>query len=73
MSGLGSMPMFANVVIADCEVLAEFQGGVVNNRLIVEPAEYDPLFIVAVIHLDPHPLTFACSVLGEFGLYVISR
>jgi hypothetical protein len=64
--------MFPNLVVANGELLSYFQLGM-NNRLAVQSAEENSVFVVGRIDFDPHPLTLTGRPSGKFDLHVVSR
>lgn len=49
--------MFANEVVAYCELLAQVKSRT-DNRLAVQTSEHDSCFIVRIIDKYPHPFGF---------------
>ena len=65
--------MLANLAVADGKLLAEFQVFGIYNGLVVECAEEELAFFIAVMHAHPHPFAGkARSVCRKFNFHVIT-
>lgn len=64
--------MVSNLVVADGQLLSNFERGV-YDWLTVKSTEDEPVFVIAVINLDPHPFILAAILIGEFDFYVVTR
>src|SRR5882724_1810719 len=71
-SRLPKTTMFPNLVVTNGELLSYSQLGM-NNRLAVEFAEEDSVFVVGCSDFHRHPLTLAGRPSGKFDLDVVSR
>ncbi len=57
--------MFANNVVADGKLLSKSQISV-YQRFIVQRSKHQPLLVIALVHLQPHPFGFACLLTTKF-------
>ena len=64
--------MFPNLVVTNGELLSYSQLRM-NNRLAVQCAEENSVFVVGRTDFDPHPFTLTRRPSGKFDLHVVSR
>jgi len=60
--------MLSHLVEADGQFLTQLQFVRKHNRVILEPAEYQPVWFVEQVNNHPHPLAFAGALVGKLNL-----
>src|SRR5580704_13497775 len=63
--------MVADLVVADCKLLAELQVSI-GDRFVIQLAEDEPLFFIARFHEHPHPLASAKLLVFNLDLHVVA-
>ena len=65
--------MFAHLAVTDGELLANLKVTRIYNGLVVQCAEQELTFLVAVMDAHPHPFTREVRILrGKFNFHVIA-
>jgi hypothetical protein len=63
--------MFADEIVAHCELLARMDFGT-YDWLAIQSPEGDSRFVIGVVDQHPHPFGFLLFVVYEFSFYVIA-
>ncbi len=64
--------MVSYIIVAYGQGLAGHKASV-NDGLAIEPAEYEPLFVIRTVHHNPHPLARTSVLVLEFNFNMVAR